>query len=78
MIFFQAYILLGDEEYLDRFNLHYSAIKKYIAQGPLMVDVQMHRPAEQARSFMDALSAFWPGVQGTVLIIKSARDWLMN
>lgn len=31
-----------------------------------MIDVQMHRPAEQARSFMDALSAFWPGVQGKV------------
>ena len=59
----KAYILLGDEEYLDRFNIHYNSIKRYIKSGPMLVDVQMHKPTEQSRGFMDALSAFWPGVQ---------------
>jgi len=59
----KAYILLGDEEYLDRFNIHYTSIKRYIKHGPLLIDVQMHKPTEQSRGFMDALSAFWPGVQ---------------
>jgi mannosidase alpha-like ER degradation enhancer 3 len=59
----KAYILLGDEEYLDRFNIHYTSIKRYIKNGPLLIDVQMHKPTEQSRGFMDSLSAFWPGVQ---------------
>lgn len=59
----KAYILYADEEYLERFNAHYSAIKQYIKQGPLLVDVHMHKPNVAARSFMDALGAFWPGLQ---------------
>lgn len=27
----KAYILLGDEEYLDRFNIHYTSIKVSLA-----------------------------------------------
>jgi ER degradation enhancer, mannosidase alpha-like 3 len=60
---FQAYILLGDEKYLSRFNRHYSAIMKYISQGPMLLDVHMHRPHTKSRNFMDALLAFWPGLQ---------------
>ncbi|XP_072930499.1 ER degradation-enhancing alpha-mannosidase-like protein 3 isoform X7 [Epargyreus clarus] len=59
----KAYILLGDAKYLRRFNRHYNAIKKYISRGPLMLAVYMHRPHLQSRNFMDALLAFWPGVQ---------------
>lgn len=59
----KAYILLGDERYLDRFNRHYSAVMKYISQGPLLLDVHMHRPHTNSRNFMDALLAFWPGLQ---------------
>lgn len=58
----KAYILYADEEYLIRFNTHYSAIKQYIKQGPLLVDVMMHKPNSPARNFMDALGAFWPGL----------------
>jgi len=36
---------------------------KYISQGPLMVDVHMHKPQTNAKNFMDALLAFWPGLQ---------------
>lgn len=39
----KAYILLGDNKYLTRFNRHYNAIKKYISRGPLMLAVYMHR-----------------------------------
>ncbi|XP_066912521.1 ER degradation-enhancing alpha-mannosidase-like protein 3 isoform X2 [Clytia hemisphaerica] len=59
----KAYILLGDETYRDKFNKHYAAIKKYIRQGYMMLDVYMHQPDVPARSFIDALQAFWPGLQ---------------
>ncbi|XP_060809884.1 ER degradation-enhancing alpha-mannosidase-like protein 3 [Amyelois transitella] len=59
----KAYILLGDEKYLARFNRHYNAVMKYISRGPVMLAVHMHRPHLQSRNFMDALQAFWPGLQ---------------
>ncbi|XP_014243854.1 ER degradation-enhancing alpha-mannosidase-like protein 3 [Cimex lectularius] len=59
----KAYILLGDNRYLSRFNKHYSAVMKYISQGPMLLDVHMHRPTTNSRNFMDALLAFWPGLQ---------------
>lgn len=59
----KAYILLGDEKYLARFNRYYNAVMKYISRGPLLLDVHMHRPHLQSRNFMDALLAFWPGLQ---------------
>lgn len=45
----KAYILLGDESYLRRFNRHYEGIMKYISQGPLLVDVHMHKPRLNAK-----------------------------
>lgn len=59
----KAYILLGDTTYLDRFNKHYSSVMQYISRGPFLIDVHMHRPNKLAKGFMDALSAFWPGLQ---------------
>ncbi|XP_014292370.1 ER degradation-enhancing alpha-mannosidase-like protein 3 [Halyomorpha halys] len=59
----KAYILLGNSKYLSRFNKHYSAVMKYVSQGPMLLDVHMHRPHTNARNFMDALLAFWPGLQ---------------
>ncbi|WAR30725.1 EDEM3-like protein [Mya arenaria] len=62
----KAYILLGDDTYLTRFNKHYDAVKKYISQGPRFIDVHMHRPMSASRNFMDALLAFWPGLQPAI------------
>lgn len=83
----KSYVLLGDGKYLSRFNRHYNAIMKYISQGPMLMDVHMHRyvsilgiccaqntcmmnteftcdrPHTKSRNFMDALLAFWPGLQ---------------
>uniref|UniRef100_A0A224X743 alpha-1,2-Mannosidase n=1 Tax=Panstrongylus lignarius TaxID=156445 RepID=A0A224X743_9HEMI len=59
----KAYVLLGDNRYLSRFNKHYSAVMKYVSQGPMLLDVHMHRPNTNSRNFMDALLAFWPGLQ---------------
>lgn len=70
----KAYILLGDDLYLDRFNKHYSAVMKYISQGPMLVDVHMHRPHTNSRNFMDALLAFWPGLQVLKGDIKPAIE----
>lgn len=39
----KAYILLGHNKYLNRFNRHYNAVMKYISQGPMLLDVHMHR-----------------------------------
>lgn len=59
----KAYILLGDDSYLEKFNKHYSAIKRYLRQGFMFVDVMMHQPDQQIRSHVDSLQAFWPGLQ---------------
>lgn len=59
----KAYILLGDETYLERFNKHYKSIMQYINQGPLFLSVQMHQPDRTTHAYMDALQAFWPGLQ---------------
>ncbi|XP_078082745.1 ER degradation-enhancing alpha-mannosidase-like protein 3 isoform X2 [Mustelus asterias] len=59
----KAYILLGDDVYLERFNTHYTAIMKYISQPPLLLDVHMHNPTINARKWMDSLLAFFPGLQ---------------
>ena len=38
---------------------------QYINQGPLFLSVQMHQPDRTAHAYMDALQAFWPGLQVT-------------
>ncbi|XP_037074599.1 ER degradation-enhancing alpha-mannosidase-like protein 3, partial [Pollicipes pollicipes] len=70
----KAYILLGDERYLKRFNRHYEAVMKYISQGPMLLDVHMHRPHTTTRNFMDSLLAFWPGLQVLKGDLKSAIE----
>ncbi|CAH1787460.1 unnamed protein product [Owenia fusiformis] len=70
----KAYILLGDETYLDRFNKHYTSIMRYINQGPMLVDVHMHRPTSNSKNFMDSLLAFWPGLQVLKGDIKPAIE----
>uniref|UniRef100_A0A672LQY1 alpha-1,2-Mannosidase n=1 Tax=Sinocyclocheilus grahami TaxID=75366 RepID=A0A672LQY1_SINGR len=59
----KAYILLGDEQFLQRFNTHYASIMKYISQPPLLLDVHIHKPLLPARTWMDSLLAFFPGLQ---------------
>ncbi|CAG9768168.1 unnamed protein product [Ceutorhynchus assimilis] len=70
----KAYILLGDNKYLNRFNRHYNAVMKYISQGPMLLDVHMHRPHTTSRNYMDALLAFWPGLQVLKGDIKPAVE----
>ncbi|ESO10788.1 hypothetical protein HELRODRAFT_109117 [Helobdella robusta] len=70
----KAYIMLGDDIYLDRFNTHYKAVMKYVNNGPLMLDVHMHRPQTNSRNFMDSLLAFWPGLQVLKGDLKSAIE----
>ncbi|XP_028666532.2 ER degradation-enhancing alpha-mannosidase-like protein 3 [Erpetoichthys calabaricus] len=59
----KAYVLLGDELFLQRFNTHYTSIMKYISQPPLLLDVHIHKPLLNARTWMDSLLAFFPGLQ---------------
>uniref|UniRef100_A0A3Q3D958 alpha-1,2-Mannosidase n=1 Tax=Hippocampus comes TaxID=109280 RepID=A0A3Q3D958_HIPCM len=59
----KAYVLLGDDQFLQRFNIHYASIMKYISQPPLLLDVHIHKPLLPARTWMDSLLAFFPGLQ---------------
>ncbi|KAH7729181.1 ER degradation-enhancing alpha-mannosidase-like 3-like protein [Aphelenchoides avenae] len=70
----KAYILLGEEDYLHRFNKHYDAVMRYLSKGPLFIDVHMHKPTVAARSYMDSLLAFWPGLQVLKGDLKSAIE----
>lgn len=47
---------------------------RYIYKEPLMVDVHMHKPTSNSRAFMDALFAFWPGLQVLKGDIKPAIE----
>ena len=78
----KGYILLGDESLLYRFNKHYDAITKYMSlnsndgfehgDGSCLKTVHMHMPNRQARNYIDALLAFWPGLQVLKGDIKGA------
>uniref|UniRef100_A0A0N5BK53 alpha-1,2-Mannosidase n=1 Tax=Strongyloides papillosus TaxID=174720 RepID=A0A0N5BK53_STREA len=70
----KAYILLGDDVYLHRFNKHYKAIMKYLNKKGLFINVQMDKPNVASRSFMDSLLAFWPGLQVLKGDIKPAIE----
>ncbi|KAM4720098.1 ER degradation-enhancing alpha-mannosidase-like protein 3 isoform 1-T3 [Anableps anableps] len=70
----KAYILLGDNTFLQRFNVHYSAIMKYISQPPLLLNVHMHNPTVSVRSWMDSLLAFFPGLQVLTGDLKPAIE----
>ncbi|KAF2349551.1 Glycoside hydrolase family 47 [Trinorchestia longiramus] len=70
----KAHILFGDVDYLHRFNKHYTAVMKYVSQGPMLLDVHMHRPHTTTRNFMDAFLAFWPGLQVLKGDIKPAIE----
>merc|ERR1719219_2935159 len=70
----KAYILLGDETYLSRWNTHYTSIMKYLGQRPVMQDVHMHRPHTTSKHFIDALGAFWPGLQVLMGDLKPAIE----
>ena len=47
---------------------------RYVNKGPLFVDVHMHRPTVATRQFMDALLAFWPGLQVLKGDVKEAIE----
>ncbi|KAM4532971.1 ER degradation-enhancing alpha-mannosidase-like protein 3 [Fundulus diaphanus] len=70
----KAYILLGDDTFLQRFNVHYTAIMKYISQPPLLLNVHMHNPTVSVRSWMDSLLAFFPGLQVLTGDLKPAIE----
>jgi len=70
----KAYVLLGEEKYLERWNTHYSAVMKYLSNGPVMTDVHMHRPHSNSKHFTDALGAFWPGLQVLMGDLKPAIE----
>lgn len=54
---------------------HYSAIMKYISQPPMLLNVHMHNPTVNVRSWMDSLLAFFPGLQVHFFIL-CIPSWL--
>ncbi|CAF2734206.1 unnamed protein product [Rotaria sp. Silwood2] len=73
---FKAYVLLGEKnnDYLSRFEEHYSSIMSYVQRGVAMVNVHMHQPYRSVKQHMDALLAFWPGLQVLTGDLKSAIE----
>lgn len=73
---FKAYMLLGEEMYLDVFNTHYSAIMTHIKRGPWFIDTRMNQPSSTNRNnlVIDALSAFWPGLQVLKGDLEGAKE----
>lgn len=55
---------------------------KYISQPPLLLDVHIHKPLLPARTWMDSLLAFFPGLQvrldhvnsNVLLVVKHFRN----
>jgi len=73
----KAYVLLGEDKYLERWNTHYQAVMKYMGAdtgSKLMMDVHMHRPNTNSKHFADSLGAFWPGLQVLMGDIKPAIE----
>ena len=56
--------------------LHCIIIHRYIFffQRPVMQDVHMHRPHTTSKHFIDALGAFWPGLQVLMGDLKPAIE----
>ncbi|CAF3499124.1 unnamed protein product [Rotaria socialis] len=73
---FKAYVLLGEKnnDYLTRFQQHYSSIMSYVQQGVAMINVHMHQPYRSTKNHMDALLAFWPGLQVMTGDLKPAIE----
>ncbi|CAF4579726.1 unnamed protein product [Rotaria sp. Silwood1] len=73
---FKAYVLLGEKnnDYLLRFEEHYSSIMSYVQRGVAMINVHMHQPYRSVKKYMDALLAFWPGLQVLTGDLKSAIE----
>ncbi|XP_028407570.1 ER degradation-enhancing alpha-mannosidase-like protein 3 [Dendronephthya gigantea] len=70
----KAYILLGEEDYLQRFNQHYKAVMRYINRDSFFLNVHMNNPSKRSVAYMDSLQAFWPGLQVLKGDIKSAIE----
>ncbi|GAU94660.1 hypothetical protein RvY_06391-2 [Ramazzottius varieornatus] len=70
----KSYILLGDETYLHRFHRHYEALMKYVLKGSRMMDVHMHQPAFTSKAYLDALIAFFPGLQVLYGDVELAKE----
>lgn len=48
---------------------------RYVNKGPLFIDVHMHKPTVAARTYMDSLLAFWPGIQVLKGDLKAAIEF---
>ena len=51
----------------------------YIANGPFLIDCDMHKPRSSRKSSIDSLLAFWPGLQvlwGDIDVAASIHDVL--
>ncbi|KAK3283484.1 alpha-mannosidase, partial [Cymbomonas tetramitiformis] len=58
----KAYILLGDDEYLDIFREAYQAAEMHLRRDPWYVEVNMNTGSVVWPVF-NSLQAFWPGLQ---------------
>ena len=61
----QAYLLLGDEEYLHMFTESYASAMHWLSSPlqPWLTDADLRSGEQNAQLWVSSLSAFWPGLQ---------------
>ena len=75
----QAYLLLGDEEYLHMFAESYASAMHWLASPlqPWLTDADLRSGEQNAQLWVSSLSAFWPGLQVSLphLGLRCHADW---
>ncbi|KAI9205353.1 glycoside hydrolase [Polychytrium aggregatum] len=71
---FKAYVLFGEQRYFDIFATAYSAVQQYLpdAGGLFYRNVHMEK-GHLLTTWIDSLSAFWPGLQVLVGDVERAK-----
>lgn len=73
----KGWMLFGEPEYLDMFEIYYESIQKYIYRSPWYVDVDMNS-GSPLMAIYNSLQSFWPGTLSSVGRIDLARETLLN
>ena len=68
----QAYLLLGDEEYLHMFAESYACAMHCLASPlqPWLTDADLRSGEQNAQLWVSSLSAFWPGLQVSLALLR--------
>mmetsp|Transcript_5694 Transcript_5694/g.21489 ORF Transcript_5694/g.21489 Transcript_5694/m.21489 type:complete len:631 (-) Transcript_5694:2596-4488(-) len=72
----KGWLVFGDREYLDMFEVYFKSIQKHLYRSPWYVDVDMHT-AQQVFPIFNSLQSFWPGTLSSLGRVDIARETLL-